>query len=86
VTVHFLPPDGGRNKVLVAYAIGRQVGGAVVRNRWRRRLRVIATEISPEIACGAYLIGLGRGVVGLRFDELRGRVIETMRRASGEPR
>ncbi len=86
VTVHFLPPGDDRNEVLVAYAIGRHVGGAVVRNRWRRRLRAIAAEISPELAHGAYLVGLGRGAVDLRFDELRGRVIETMRRASGEPR
>lgn len=84
VTVHFVPSDDGRNEVFVAYAIGRHVGGAVVRNRWRRRLRVIAAEISPELAFGTYLIGLGRGVVEIRFDELRGRVIETMRRVSGE--
>jgi hypothetical protein len=45
---------------------------------------VIAAEISPELAFGTYLIGLGRGVVEIRFDELRGRVIETMRRVSGE--
>jgi ribonuclease P protein component len=85
VTVHFVPPDGGRNEVLVAYAIGRRVGGAVVRNHWRRRLRAIAAEISPELAFGTYLIGLSSGVAGIRFDELRGRVSETMRRASGKP-
>jgi ribonuclease P protein component len=85
VTVHFVPPDGGRNEVLVAYAIGRHVGGAVVRNRWRRRLRAIVAEISPELAFGTYLIGLGSGVAAIRFDELRGRVSETMRRASGGP-
>jgi ribonuclease P protein component len=86
VTVHFLPSDGDLAEVLVAYAIGRHVGGAVVRNRWRRRLRVIAAEISPELAFGTYLVRLGRGVADIRFDELRGRVIETMRRASGESR
>ncbi len=84
VTVHFLPPDDDREEVLVAYAVGRHVGGAVDRNRWRRRLRAIAAEISPELAFGTYLIGLGRGVAVIDFDELRGRVIETMRRASGE--
>ena len=46
----------------VAYAVGRHVGGAVVRNRCRRRLRVIAAEASPDLAPGAYLIGVGRGV------------------------
>lgn len=86
MTVHFLPSDGDLAEVLVAYAIGRHVGGAVVRNRWRRRLRVIAAEISPELAFGTYLVSLGRGVADIRFDELRERVIETMRRASGESR
>ena len=70
----------------VAYAVGRHVGGAVVRNRCRRRLRVIAAEASPDLEPGAYLIGVGRGVVDLRFGELREQVIETMRRASGETR
>jgi ribonuclease P protein component len=86
VTVHFLPPDGDLGEVLVAYAIGRHVGGAVVRNRWRRRLRVIAAEISSELPFGMYLVSLGREVADLRFDELRGRVIETMQRASGKAR
>ncbi|MGP8066327.1 MAG: ribonuclease P protein component [Acidimicrobiales bacterium] len=86
VTVHFVPPEADRHEVLVAYAIGRHVGGAVVRNRWRRRLRVIAAEVSPDLAFGTYLVGLGRGVVEIPFDELRERVSETMRRASGDPR
>ncbi|MGA8297183.1 MAG: ribonuclease P protein component [Acidimicrobiales bacterium] len=86
VTVHFLPPEDGGADVCVAYAVGRHVGGAVVRNRCRRRLRVIAAGASPDLAPGAYLIGVGRGVVDLRFGELREQVIETMRRASGETR
>jgi len=86
VTVHFLPLEDGGGVVSVAYAVGRHVGGAVVRNRCRRRLRVIAAEASPDLAPGAYLIGVGRGAVNLRFGELREQVIETMRRASGETR
>lgn len=86
VTVHFLRPSDGDGGVCVAYAVGRHIGGAVVRNRWRRRLRAIAAEASPDLAPGAYLIGVGRGVVELRFGELRERVIGTMRRASGENR
>lgn len=82
MTVHFLPPGDGREVASVAYAVGRHVGGAVVRNRCRRRLRVIAAEAVPDLAPGAYLIGVGRGVVSLRFGELREQVIETMRRAS----
>jgi ribonuclease P protein component len=86
VTVHFLPPEDGEGGVAVAYAVGRHVGGAVVRNRCRRRLRVIAAEASPDLAPGAYLIGVGRGIVDLCYGELREQVIETMRRAGGETR
>lgn len=86
VTVHFLPPEDGLGVVSVAYAVGRHIGGAVVRNRCRRRLRVIAAEVSPDLTPGAYLIGVGRGVVDLRFGELKEQVIETMRRACRETR
>ena len=86
VTVHFLQPSDGGSGVSVAYAVGRHVGGAVVRNRWRRRLRAIAAEASPDLAPGAYLVGVGRGVVELRFGELKEQVITTMRRASGDSR
>ena len=82
VTVHFLASDDGGGGVSAAYAVGRHVGGAVVRNRWRRRLRAIAAEASSDLAPGAYLIGVGRGVIGLRFGELRERVFRTMERAS----
>jgi ribonuclease P protein component len=87
VTVHFLPEadvDGvGTSGARVAYAVGRKVGGAVVRNRWRRRLRAIAAQTLPDLPSGAYLISLGPEVEGLRFEELRERVVDTMRKASG---
>jgi ribonuclease P protein component len=86
VTVHFLPSEDGKDVVSVAYAVGRHVGGAVVRNRCRRRLRAIAAEASTDLAPGAYLIGVGRGIVDLRYGELREQVIETMRRAGGGAR
>jgi ribonuclease P protein component len=82
VRVHFAPSDDERGPVRVAYSVGRKVGGAVVRNRWRRRLRAIAAEAAGELAPGAYLIGIGPDVRSLTFSELRERVLETMRRAS----
>ncbi|MDP6177269.1 MAG: ribonuclease P protein component [Acidimicrobiales bacterium] len=38
--------DGGPR---VAYAISRAVGGAVVRNRIRRRLRTVMTELDRQV-------------------------------------
>jgi ribonuclease P protein component len=42
----------------VAYAVGRGVGSAVIRNRVRRRLRALVTEAARDgaMAPGSYLI------------------------------
>jgi ribonuclease P protein component len=55
----------------VAYAIGRKVGGAVVRNRIRRRLRAIVLEIRPLLRPGSYLIGAAAEAAALSYGELR---------------
>jgi ribonuclease P protein component len=56
----------------VAYAVSRRVGGAVARNRIRRRLRAVvrAEAAFLEPAC-AYLIGAGPGALKTPFSELR---------------
>jgi ribonuclease P protein component len=55
----------------VAYTIGRKVGSAVVRNRVRRRLRMLMREAAPTLRPGAYLIGVGPAAALLRHEELR---------------
>jgi ribonuclease P protein component len=55
----------------VAYAIGRQVGSAVVRNRLRRRLRSIMADMAPSLPVGAYGVRAGTGAPDLGFDELK---------------
>ena len=55
----------------VAYAIGRDVGNAVVRNRVRRRLRAIVEELSPRLTEGFYLVKCGVETPNLTYDELR---------------
>jgi ribonuclease P protein component len=56
----------------VAYAIGRHVGGAVTRNRIRRRLRAVVRDEAAvlEPAC-AYLISAGPAALKTPFSELR---------------
>lgn len=52
---HVDPDDDG---AAVAYAIGRSVGPAVVRNRLRRRLRALMREHRPTRPLrGLYLVG-----------------------------
>jgi len=58
----------------VAFAIGRKIGGAVVRNRLRRRLRAISGELSGRLAAGAYLFSVSREAIDLPYGELKADV------------
>lgn len=55
----------------VAYAIGRHVGNAVIRNRIRRRLRSLIVERATPLQPGTYLIKCGIGTDLLTYDDLR---------------
>ena len=77
LTVSFV--EGNSPDVLrVAYAVGRTVGGAVERNRLRRRLRAILNELAPQLRPGAYLIGAAPEAAQLRFGELRATMIRAI--------
>ena len=52
----------------VAYGVSRAVGGAVDRNRVRRRLRAIVRD--TELAPGAYLVTVSPAAAELAFEEL----------------
>jgi len=66
----------------VAYAISRQVGNAVVRNRVRRRLRSIICEQAPSLPDGAYVVRTGRSGPSLRFDELKVAMSQALEKAT----
>ncbi len=59
---------------LAAYAIGRRHGGAVARNRLRRRLREAVRAAGPALEPGAYLVRATPEAARLGFDELCGVV------------
>jgi ribonuclease P protein component len=63
----------------VAYTIGRGVGPAVVRNRVRRRLRMLIREAAPKLRPGAYLIGVRPPAVLLKYDELQEALSKVLR-------
>jgi ribonuclease P protein component len=67
----------------IAYAIGRKVGGAVERNRLRRRLRAIVWQLAPQLLPGAYLIGVSPEVANLSVGELRTTVTRAMEKVGG---
>jgi ribonuclease P protein component len=82
ITVTWLP--GGTGDVpQVAFAIGRKVGGAVVRNRVRRRLRAVTAELSTSLRPGAYLLGASREAATVPYRELRETMVQALRELGG---
>jgi ribonuclease P protein component len=85
VTVVHLPGPGD---VRVAYAIGRKVGPAVVRNRLRRRLRAAVRELDRSaggLAPGAYLVALRPQAAQRTYDQLRHDLDLAIAAAAGTP-
>jgi ribonuclease P protein component len=66
----------------VAYAIGRRTGGAVERNRVRRRLRhVVAAHESHLRPNWQYLVGAGHETLRISNDELTRAWLDLVARA-----
>ena len=74
----FLPGDPSLPP-RVAYAVGKRVGPAVVRNRVRRRLRAATTARRAELMPGAaYLFGAGPMAASASFAELDAAMSELL--------
>ena len=64
----------------VGYAIGRSVGGAVVRNRVRRRLRAATRSHASELLPGrAYLVGATAAASATPYAELSAALHDALR-------
>jgi len=77
LTLSWVPGDPAEPP-RVAYTVGRRVGPAVVRNRLRRRLRMLIRESAMMLHPGAYLIGAGPGAVQLSQDDLRRTLVKVL--------
>ncbi|MDQ4070774.1 MAG: ribonuclease P protein component [Actinomycetota bacterium] len=77
ITVTWLPGDPAEPPK-VAYAIGRRAGGAVVRNRVRRRLRAITREVRAQLRPGAYLFRASAPASSLSYRDLRATVCQAL--------
>ena len=74
----YRPACGSQAGVRVAFAIGREVGTAVVRNRTRRRLRSVMAEMAlsgGDLPAGDYLIRVDPSGASADSSELRETLI-----------
>ena len=62
--------DSSLENAHIGYAIGRQVGGAVERNRIKRQLRALFSSRSGQLQPGWYLIGVTPNASGSTWDQL----------------
>ncbi len=69
-------------EVRVGFITSRRVGGAVVRNRVRRRLREIVRAARPQIAAGTWLTLVARqAAAGATFQSLTAEWLQLAQRS-----
>ncbi len=89
VLYSFPRDDGADSPSRLGLAVSRQVGGAVERNRIKRRLRSCFDELADELAPGRdYVLivrpGLVEAAESRGFEWLKEQVAEVFRRAGGQ--
>jgi ribonuclease P protein component len=72
----------GPGPAAVAYAVGRKVGGAVVRNRLRRRLRALVAAHAGLRPGAAYLVTPDAAAAAMSPPELAADVHAALDRAT----
>lgn len=77
-----LLPESDAGRIRIAYAVPKTAGGAVVRNRLKRRLRAVLADIArtqPEVVpSGAMLVSCRAGVLERTPQELRNDVVRLL--------
>lgn len=76
-------PEPDRATPRVAFAIGRNVGRAVHRNRARRRLRALMSELAPDLRGRAWLVGAGAAVLEDDYRSLKASAASAVRDLAG---
>ena len=85
MTLSILPRDAvvpGAELADVAFLTPKRIGGAVVRNRLRRRMREIYRRIPSVKGAPAFVVWIARpSAAGLSFDDLKTCMTALLRRA-----
>ena len=76
--------DDGDEAIRVGFTVTKKIGGAVVRNRMKRRFRALARELMPvKGIAGADHVMIGRsGGIERDFALLRSELVRALGRAS----
>jgi ribonuclease P protein component len=77
-------PPSADGPPALAFAVARRIGGAVVRNRIRRRLRAVFAELDRrgELPRRWYLVVVHPPAVHADHQALHGAVVEALRRVT----
>jgi ribonuclease P protein component len=86
-SVTWLPPTDPANPPRAGFAVGKPAGGAVVRNRIRRRLRAALRELqaTDRLPGGTYLVGARTEAATIAWPELVSSLDEAVHRATSTP-
>jgi ribonuclease P protein component len=87
----FLRPDEAEEESRLGLAVSRKVGGAVERNRVKRRLRAAFDQLQDSLPCGLDFVliarpGLAEAAEANGFEWLEERVREVFRLAESADR
>jgi ribonuclease P protein component len=85
VAVTWVAADPGSDEIRVAFAVGRHAGGAVVRNRIRRRLRESLRLLAAHgaVPSGTYLVRAGAELASIPWEDLVRHVRQAVGIATG---
>ena len=83
IRASFVPVDPGVPGIFpqVGYAIGKHCGNAVVRNKFRRRLREATRAVAPTLPRGTYLLREEPAAARLDWAELASSTQKALQRA-----
>lgn len=75
-------PDDALSHPRVAFAIGRRAGGAVERNRLRRRVHAVLRDNQDRLPPGRYLFGSRQKADTVSYDAARADVLHFLGRVA----
>ncbi len=71
-----------RGSLMVGFSVSKKVGGSVVRNLVKRRMREAVRTFLPELKSGYHLIFVARsGIVSANFQEIRDTLFRLVQKA-----